>query len=380
MKVNLPKRQFFDWKEYEKVGLICAGGITIINGGRNIGKTTGTFVRWLEKASPDNMIMYIRNTDKELKAYAKSFNAQFSGKWYMSGNSIFSLQKIDLYKKDKETGEQVYDKSEYRRDQVIGYVASLNGTDGWRSANFDKVKYIFSDEYNQIGNSLKFDKFMTLWTSILRTKKDVYTVIIGNRDDAAAEMIVELGIEIIIPENYHGDWIVQLLPDSKEFKDKCWFIDLDDNRFTNNEIATVWKELGKQSEKMGKYYDRGYKSYENIDCRRLKKSTMEKVKWDWEYKQALGNKLVIGTIKDIVIVHIDLFDEYKARLKFSDTYSTFADNGYDNIAKNYQYCFFSIVNASKSDKIIFTSIDAKEQITKLMGEFALIIDKETIII
>lgn len=378
MKFNFPKRQYFSWEEYRDANLIVPGGITIINGGRDIGKTTGCFLAWLELASSEEMIMFIRNTEKELKAYAKSFNANFAGKYYMSSTSIFKLEKIALYKKDKVTKEEIFERYEFRRESIIGYCATLNGTDGWRSANFNNVKYIYADEYNQIGNTLNFEKFITLWTSILRTKQNVYTVLIGNRDDASAEILVELGVEVIIPKDYIGDWIVPLLPDDETFKDKCFFIDLDDSRFTNNEVPTVWKSLGRTSEKMGKYFDRGYKSYENIDCRRLKKETMDKVKWEWSYVDAFNPKIVVGTLQDIVVVHIDNFDEYKTRLNFSDTFSTYTNKNFDNINHNYGYCFFMITNAAKSDNILYTSILAKEQVTKLMLIFAENVDENII--
>lgn len=378
MKKRLPKREFFTWKDYRDAKLIVPGGISILNGGRDIGKTTGTFLEWLELASSQEMIMYIRNTEKELKSYAKTFNAQFAGRYYMSSTSIFRLEKVALYKKDKVTKEEVFERFEYKREEIIGYCATLNGTDGWRSANFNTVKYIFSDEYNQIGNSLNFEKFITLWTSILRTKQDVYTVLIGNRDDAAAEILVELGVEILIPEDYVGDWIVPLLPDDKNFKDKCFFIDIDDSRFTNSDVPTVWKALGRTSEKMGKYFDRGYKTYENVDCRRLRPETMEKVKWEWSYTTAFHPKIIVGTLSDVVVVHIDHFEEYKTRLNFSDSFSTYTNKNFDNINHNYSYCFFMITNAAKNDSIVYTSILAKEEITKLMMVFAENVDENII--
>lgn len=374
---NLKSRDFFTWEEYRDLGLIVEGGFTIINGGRDIGKTTGCFIEWIRKATSSQMIFFIRNTEKEIKAFAKSFNAQYSTEFYMTDTMIYKLERVELYKKDKITKEEIFDKYEYRKSEVIGHCGGLNGTDGWRSANFNNVKYIYIDEYNQIGNTLNFEKFMTLWTSILRTKQDVYTVMIGNRDDAAAEIIVELGLEIIIPDGFVGDWVVPLLPDNEKFKDKCFFIDLDDNRFNNSRVSTIWKELGRTSEKMGKYYDRGYKSYENIDCRRIKKETMNKVNWDWCYQSGLNPKIIVGTLEHLVIAHIDTFDEYKTRLKFSDVLNTYTNDDYDNITHNYSYIFFMIANAAKDGNIIYTSIQAKEEINKLMLIFADYVDEKT---
>ena len=244
-------RDFFTWEEYRDAGLIVPGGISIINGGRDIGKTTGGVVAFFRLANTEEMAFYVRNTLKEIEAYRKSFNAQFGTEFYMTNTEIWTVERVELL--NKKTGKIEID---YRKKDVIGFVASLNGTDGWRSANFNKIKYIIGDEYNQIGNSLNFEKFMTLWTSVLRTKNNVYTVLIGNRDDASSEIIVELGIDILVPEDYQGDWVVPLLPNDPDFKDKCYFIDLDDSRFNNNQVKTVWKALGRMSNKMCKYYDR----------------------------------------------------------------------------------------------------------------------------
>lgn len=42
---EFPEREYFDIDEYIEAGLVVKGGITIINGGRNIGKTTGTLIK-----------------------------------------------------------------------------------------------------------------------------------------------------------------------------------------------------------------------------------------------------------------------------------------------------------------------------------------------
>lgn len=365
-------RQYFSWEEYRDANLICPGGISIINGGRDIGKTTGSFIAWLKIANANEMIFYIRNTLKEIEAYRKSFNAQFGTKWYMTSTEIWTVEKIELL--NKKTNKIEID---YRKKEVIGFVASLNGTDGWRSANFEKVKYIFSDEYNQIGNSLDFEKFMTLWTSVLRTKQEVYTLLIGNRDDASSEIIVELGIDIIVPENHEGDWIVPLIPNDDTFSEKCWFVDLDDSRFLNNQEKTVWKSLGRLSNKMGKYYDRGYKSYDNIDCRHLPKATLDNVVWDWSYKSG-GYRMIAGKLHDIVIIHLDTNNEYQAKTKYGqllqsyiDTSLTDADEGGD------RYMFWYVVNAARENNIIYTSIAAKEEMNIFLENLSVIIKEDT---
>lgn len=374
MAYTIPKtpRDFFTWEEYRDAGLIVPGGISIINGGRDIGKTTGSLIAWLKLANTEEMLFFIRNTLKEIEAYRKSFNAQYGTQWYMTATEIWTVEKVELL--NKKTGKIEID---YRKKDVIGFVASLNGTDGWRSANFNKIKYIYADEYNQIGNSLNFEKFMTLWTSVLRTKDNVYTLLIGNRDDASAEIIVELGIDILVPEDHQEDWVVSLLPNDPDFADKCWFIDLDDSRFNNNQIKTVWKSLGRVSDKMGKYYDRGYKSYDNIDCRHLSKETMANVKWDWSYKS--GNyRMIAGKLQDLTIIHLDANNEYKADIKYGELLQSYINKSLTAIDDGgFQHIFWYVVNAASEHNVIYTSIAAKEEMNTLLENIALVIKEET---
>lgn len=381
MKYTIPKEieQFFNWKTYEKHNLVVPGGITIFVGGRNIGKTTGTFIDWIKQASNEEQIFYIRNTEKELKQYAKTFNTQFANQFYMTTTEIYKLEKVDLYKKVRVPGtnnyEEVYDKTEYRRGEVIGFCGALSGGDGWRSANFQNIKYIFSDEFNQIGNSLSFEKFMTLWTSIIRTKQNVYTILVGNRDDASSDIIVELGIDILVPEKHKGDWVVPLLPNSEKYHDKCYFVDIDDNRFQNNQEDTVWKELGKSSITLANYYDRGYKSYDNIDCKRLKKETMDRVQWLFTYAENEKQTLIVGKLEDIVIVHyLRPEEDYKAPKNYSDSLNTYTNKKYDNLFNDSDYFFYTIINGAREHNIIYTSIYVKADTNKILAKLAILKD------
>lgn len=363
-------RDFFNWEEYEKHGLIVPGGFSIIVGGRNIGKTTGVFIEWLKRCDENNMIMYIRNTLKEIESYRKSFNAKYSNEFLMTQTEIWKLERIELINKKTKQVEV-----EYRKQYVIGFVASLNGTDGWRSADFSKIKYIFSDEFNQIGNSLNTEKFITLWTSVLRTKKDVYTVLIGNRDDASSDIIVELGINPLVPENYKGDWVIPLLPHDEEFKDKTFFIDIDDSRFLNNNEHTIWKAIGRTTDVMGDYYDRGYKSYDNIDCKKLPDEILDRVQWDFSYDY--NHKLIVGQLDDILIVHWDRDEKYEARLKFATIPQCAKKRGLTPIENNMEYVFKKLTNAMKEEKILYTSILAKEDINTFVDDLSYELDDDT---
>lgn len=371
MPYNVPSkpRDFFDWEEYREANLICAGGLSIIIGGRNIGKTTGTFIKQLYDCSQDKMMFYVRNTLKEIQSYKKTFNAKYNKEFYMSDTEIWKLEQVELVnKKTKEV------EVEYRKKEIIGFCASLNGTDGWRSADFSKIKYIFVEEFNQIGNSLDTEKFITLWTSILRTKEDVYTVIIGNRDDASSDLIVELGINVLVPEGYQGDWVIPLLPKSEKFNNKAFFIDLDDNRFNNNNADTIWKAIGRETEVMGEYYDRGYKSYDNIDCKKLPDEILNQVQWDFAYTHDI--RLICGKLEDITIVHWDKEKRFKAKLELASIPQVAKSYGLTPIEHNQEYVFYYLTQAIKNEKIIYTSIPAKEDLHIFLDDLAYILDED----
>lgn len=362
-QIPTQSRDFFDWKEYRDAGLIKEGGFTIITGGRDIGKTTGSLIAWLREASPDEMVFYGRNSLKELEQYARTFNDAYGEEFYMTKNAIWTVERIELLNKKTKQIE-----IEYRKKDVIGYLGSLNGTDGWRSANFNKIKYIFFDEFNQIGNSLNTQKFITLWTSILRTKQNVYTLIIGNRDDASSDLVVELGINIMVPENYEGDWVIPLLPHDEKFKDKCYFIDLDDNRFNNNKVPTIWKAIGRQTTTMGSYYDRGYKSYENSDCKKLTENVMSKITWDFGFWGDI--KLLFGKLEDIYIVHHDKDEQYDVKPTFASIPTCAKKPNLIPITHNINYIFNYISPQIKNENVLYTSILAKEECNFYISDWA----------
>lgn len=354
--MNQPRtpREFFSISEYEACQLVVAGGISIFVGDRNIGKTTGSFIEWLFRSNPENMIFYGRNTLKEIESYRKTFNATFSGQFVMSLTEIYSL-KAEVWINKKTKAEE----TRYVKDATIGFVGALNGTDGWRSANFDKVKFIYFDEFNQIGNSLDTQKFLTLWTSIVRTRTDVYTVIIGNRDDAAADLIVELGIDINVPQDHHGDWIVKINPHDPTFQDKMFFIDLDPQRFGNWHKATSWKSLGNLTS-IKDYFNRGYKTYENADCFKLAEHVLNQVDWSWTYDYGKG-RLAGGKLLETTIIHYDqtkIINNVNLKLASLTESVKLAQSSPLLAHANYIHTF--ITSAIKNENILYTSILAKQ--------------------
>lgn len=355
------RRQWFDYEEYVEAGLIVPGGISIIVGPRDIGKTVGTIIKILHKCNATEMVFFGRNTMKEIEAYAKSFNAQYATKFKMTMTQIWRLEpEVWVNKKTKE------EQTKYKPVEVIGFVGALNGVDGWRSANFDNVKYVYFDEFNQIGNSLDVQKFLTLWTSILRARKDVITIIVGNRDDAAADLLIELSVDINIPPDHQGDWVYPIASDDPDFADKMFFIDLDDSRFIANDQKTAWKVLGNMSAAMGDYYNRGYKTYENADCYKLKPTEMAQVVWDWAYDFDT-NRIVCGQFKDTLIIHLDLHKSIDAPIYYADYDRINKGNNY--IKPKFQQLYFQVTRAMRNEAIVYTSIAAKEWINIIVDQW-----------
>lgn len=368
-KIPTEKRQYFSIEEYRECGLQKPGGITIINGGRDIGKTTGTLINDLMKCSASEQLMFIRNTEKEIDKYRESFNSDYRGRFIMTKSGIYLAESKTWI--EKKTGEQ---KTTYSKGECIGYVAALSGVDGWRSANFQNIKYIYADEYNQIGNTLNVEKFLTLWTSVLRKKQDVYTTIVGNRDDVAAELLIELGVEILIPEDFKGDWVVELLPDDKDFKDKAYFIDLDDDRYEVNNVPTIWKAIGRKSDKMGTYYDRGYKCYDNVDCKKLPKSTMEKVTWQFSYNYE-DITIIVGEAAGIIVCHWDKDLEYTPKMKLASVAFCAKNKGYVPLENNMDWPYHLLTKAMREKQIVYTSLVAKTEVNDIVNTLAYEINK-----
>lgn len=356
-------RPYFDWKEYRDCGLIIAGGLSIIVGGRNIGKTTGILIDiLLNFANSENMVFFGRNGVKEIETYAKSFNAQYRGQFYMSKTEIWKMApEIWINKKTKQ------EETRWKKTECIGLVGALGGIDGWRSANFDKVKYVIFDEYNQIGNPLNGERFITLWTSILRTKPDVYTIIIGNRDDATCDLNIELSIDVDVPEDFKGDW-VQPIGDDPDFKDKLFYIDLDDTRFTNNNVKTAWKVVGNLMTTTGKYFKRGYKVYDNLDCYKLKPEQMAKVEWVWAfyYNETADRKLLYGRLGDLAVVHYDHHDEWQAPIRYAAGFKYHSKKKF--IKPDWSFIYINFSDAMRNEQIVYTSVLAKEEAQSLFED------------
>lgn len=355
--------EYFDLKEYIRGGLCCQSGIFFLVSDRDMGKSTSCLNTVLEDIENNNLtgaIFYGRTTLKELEQYAVSFNSTYGPKWKMSTKCIYAMKSNTWV--NKKTGEE---ETRWSVDRVVGYCGALNGTDGWRSANFDSVKWIIIEEFNQIRNHLDPAKFLTLWTTILRSRTDVYTILIGNRDDANAPILVDLGVNINLDPDYVGDYVVDVLPNDPQFKNKCYYVDVDANRFLTNYKDKIWRVLGKESREIGDYFNRGYKSYDSIDCIKITDKMIEII--DWKFKlQMKGLKfpVVVGDFEKWTVIMFDYFDRFKDLKVFVDTYYENFIEG--SISDSLDYVFHTLKKPLKEKTLIFDNVDIKEKILYIM--------------
>lgn len=360
---NLPitTPEYFDVQEYINAGLIKPSGLSIILGDRNIGKSTSILKHILEDLDKTNTTMfYARTTFKELESYAISFNNQFGPKYKMTTKAIYKMRReVEVSKKTKE------EKTIYVKDKVVGFCGALNGADGWRSANFDSVRWVVVEEFNQIRNHADPSKFLTLWTSILRGRDDVYTILIGNRDDANAPILVDLGVNINLDTDFVGDYVIDILPNDENFKNKCYLIDLDGSRFLSSYKPKIWSAIGAQSRDIGDYFNRGYKSYDSIDCVRITNEMKTAINWRFKVWLRAGRyPFVVGTFENWTVALYDYYDEFKdVPVYVDDAYAELVDG---SISDALDFVFYTLKNALISKTLIYDNVEVKERLNVLM--------------
>ena len=352
-------KPFFKLTEYIEAGLVIKGGITIINGGRNLGKTTGSFIDYLSIANDNNKVLYIRQSVKELDTYRANFNAKYHTKYRMTPHVIWKLEP-EIYV-NKKTGEE---KTIYKEVECIGYVTALSGTDGTRSVDVSGIGLVFIDEYNQIGNHIDTQAFITVLTTFLRTNKDAYIVFIGNRDEAASPILIDWRINYLRPENYPE--IDYVYPFGKgEYENKCFFIDLWDNRFTNYHNETIWKFLGGKSEKTRQYFNQGYKSMDNLDCINIEDHLREFITWKYIINTK-NEKIGVGQLDNLVVVHINPDEGDKTNAVNVSTIDAMGKVKNSKLIDDDPHSLYEILQrAIINDNIIYTSINVKNMIMNL---------------
>lgn len=362
-KLPTSTTEYFDLKHYIAGGLCVPGGLFAFVSDRDVGKSTSCLKTILNDIKVNKLtgaLFYGRSKLKELEQYAATFNATYGPEWRMSTKCIYAMKPTTWV--NKKTGEE---ETRWTVDRIAGYCGAINATDGWRSANFDSIKWVVVEEFNQLHNNLDPAKFLTLWTTILRSRSDVYTILIGNRDDANAPLLVDLNVNINLDPDFVGDYVVDILPDDPTFKNRCYFVDVDSNRFLSHHKPKIWRALGSESRDIGDYFNRGYKSYESVDCVKITDKMIEVVDWRFKvYLKGFKYPFVIGSVDQWTVALFDYFDRFKDIPKYVDQW--FENVVENSISGSLDYVFYELQKALKTKSLIFDNIEIKEKIMQAM--------------
>ena len=88
--------------------------------------------------------------------------------------------------------------------------------------------------------------------------------------------------------------------------------------------------------------------------------------------------MIAGKLQDLVVVHLDTNDEYKAETQYGQTLQSYVDPSLTDVDNGgFHHIFWYIINAAREHNIVYTSIAAKEEANIFLENIALIIKEET---
>lgn len=116
--------------------------VTVIIGGRGIGKTYGTITFLL---SQGEKFIYLRNTDVQLKESASEFGNPFK-RWNIDHNRMIEIKPEGKHYVIQEDGE------------ALGYAAALSTFKNLRGVDLSDVRYVLFDEFIE-REKIRFDQF-----------------------------------------------------------------------------------------------------------------------------------------------------------------------------------------------------------------------------
>lgn len=199
----------------------------IVVAARRIGKTTSIWDMAIEMWETSNfkkLMLYIRNSEEELKAFAKSFNEDYKGR--------YMIRDTHIYHTICDPEGKILKKS------VVGLVGAISTFSKLKSAirntNFHLVFY---DEFNgmdtlvgaeqmQFFNKLEGDLFY-YWTELLITiegaSPDLLAVITGNKVNAQNDILLKMGVELTYDNNPEDIWVDRTVT-FKDHKVPIWFL------------------------------------------------------------------------------------------------------------------------------------------------------------
>ena len=208
---------FAEFDQYKNVPL------WIVLGPRNIGKSTGTYNYLTENnyLTPTNKVLFLRNTDNEVKEMIKDFNQRFKNQYQASGSHIYKLNP----KSELDTLSNKKQNTKYEKSELVGYIASINTYTNLKSVEAKDVKFIFYEEFNEdsiYGKNIYW-KFINLITTFQRFSK-TKIIMLGNKD--------------CFNSDYFVNW--NILPNTDPVNDKITEI----KDINGNEILGVCLDLG----------------------------------------------------------------------------------------------------------------------------------------
>lgn len=251
---------------------------------RNTGKTFGTFEYTAANGfTPQDKVLFLRNTDTELKKSKQDFNNRFKNKFLCRGDFIYKCEP----KKITEDGEQ---KTIYTTGDLVGYMASINNYINYKSLEAKDITYIIYEEFNEdtlIGRNIYF-KFINIIKTFERFNKLKYIFMLGNRDGFDSDYFINWGI---VPSQDANKSVIT------EIRDDIGVIgvvyDLGHNEFTGLENnKTIGNRLANLDNRTANYIVGGYLKQHCIRVLNYKKLIPELIP---KFYLAIGqDKYVLG--------------------------------------------------------------------------------------
>lgn len=189
---------FFNFRECIKkhnIPFFDKSVLMFLLGPRNIGKTTDPLNEIMGMVSENCKILIARITEKQLKIAIQDFNNRFRERFKIIGGMIYRLvPQVKIFNKNRYNDDEVI----YKQGECVGYVADLNNYHNYKSVEAKDVKFMFLDEVIQMDNiQFFYEKLVNLFMTYARFNKPSI-LLIGNRDSANNELMVNWDIEPMI--------------------------------------------------------------------------------------------------------------------------------------------------------------------------------------
>lgn len=213
---------------------------------RNCGKTTSCLNSIMKRVNHENKVLFIRNTEKQLKTFINDFNNRYKDKFIVRGGMVYQLKPYTKYNK-LIADDEIF----YKIGDNVGYVCDINNYQNYKSVEAKNIKYVLFDEAVEI-DILPFfyEKFINVLTTFERFNFPSL-VILANRDQPNNEFMVSWGIEPSINEPKE-DIIT-------EFEPGYFYVDLGTDQFKDlyEDNDTMFRKLAKYNVNTDNYIHKG---------------------------------------------------------------------------------------------------------------------------